>query len=104
MSGARYYFYSAIFHGRPDSDCLKLLRYTASAMTKGYSRILINDFVIPESGVSLFQASFDLWMMADVTGKERTLKKWQNLFDQAGLKLVKVHTLGLDAVIEIELA
>lgn len=73
-------------------------------MTKGYSRILINDFVIPESGVSLFQASFDLWMMADVTGKERTLKKWQNLFDQAGLKLVKVHTLGLDAVIEIELA
>ena len=39
-----------------------------------------------------------------MTGKERTLKKWQNLFDQAGLKLVKVHTLGLDAVIEIELA
>ena len=73
-------------------------------MKKGYSRILINDFVLPEKGANLFQASFDLWMMADVTGQERTLKEWVALFDASGLKLVEVHTLGMDSVLEVELA
>lgn len=101
--GARYYFFSAIFHGIPNSACLELLRNTAPALKKGYSRILINDFVIPEKGASLFQASFDLWTMADSTEQERTLREWNELFDACGLKLVEVHTLGIDSVLEVEL-
>lgn len=73
-------------------------------MKKGYSRILINDFVIPDKGANLFQASFDLWMMADSTGQERTIKEWNELFHATGLKLVEVHTLGIDSVLEVELA
>lgn len=71
------------------------------ALKKGYSRILINDFVIKEMNVNLFQASFDLWMMADVTGKERTETQWSKLVEAVGLHVVAVHRLGMDAVIEI---
>ncbi|KAK0104864.1 hypothetical protein ONS95_005130 [Cadophora gregata] len=73
------------------------------ALKGGYSRILINDFVIKETDVNLFQASFDLWMMADVTGKERTEKEWASLVQPIGMQVVAVHRLGMDAVIEIGL-
>ena len=104
IPGARYYFFSAIFHGKPDSQCLALLQNTASAMTKGYSRILINDFVLPDKGVNLFQASMDLWMMAEVTGKERNLHEWATLLAGANLRIIEVYQSGTDSVIEVELA
>lgn len=73
-------------------------------MKKGYSRILINDFVLPDTNASLFQASMDLWMMAEVSGKERTRQDWATLLAAAKLQIVEIHRLGTDSVIEIELA
>lgn len=43
-------------------------------------------------------------MMADSTGQERTLREWNELFEACGLKLVQVHSLGVDSVLEVELA
>jgi hypothetical protein len=102
IRGARYFFFSAIFHGRPDVDALKVLQNTVPAMDRT-SRILIYDIVVPEKGVDLFHACFDLWMMADVTGKERTRRQWDNLFATCGLQIVEVHTKGFDNVIEVGL-
>jgi hypothetical protein len=99
---ARYYFFSAIFHGRPDGDCIQLLRNVAPAMDMD-SRILINDFVIPDKGANLFHSAFDMWMMAEVAGKERTLTQWTELAAAAGLRFVQAHQKGTDAVVEMAL-
>ncbi|KAL9617310.1 MAG: hypothetical protein Q9160_007890 [Pyrenula sp. 1 TL-2023] len=89
VSGARAYFFSGVFHDWHDESCLKILRNTAAAMTKGYSKILICDMVLPETGCSFFQAALDITMMALHAGMERSKSQWTALLDQAGLKVVK---------------
>lgn len=102
IKNARYYFFNAIFHGRPDGDCIKLLRNAAPAMNMD-SRILINDFVLPDKGANIFHSAVDMWMMAEVAGKERTLTQWIDLAHLAGLRLVEAYQRGTDAVVEMAL-
>ncbi len=61
-------------------------------MTKGYSKFLINELVLPEVGAGEFQAFMDLSMMALETGSERTAKQWHSLLDSAGLRIEKIWT------------
>ena len=103
VHGARYYFFSAILHGWPDKECLASLRQTVPAMKKGFSRILIYDWVIPEERLDLFRSCVDLWMMTNPTGRERTRAEWDALLAKAGLKIVEVHVKGADSVIEVDL-
>lgn len=58
-------------------------------MTKGYSKILIYDFIIPETGCSFFQAALDINMMACHASMERSKAQWTALLDQAGLEVSK---------------
>jgi len=70
-------------------------------MEKGYSKLLINDFVLPETNVPLHPALLDIMMMSLCAGIERSEKQWRELIDSAGLKIVKFwRTEGVEAVIE----
>ena len=103
VADARYSFFGTIFHGRPDSDVVATLRNTVRVIGMD-SRILVYETVLPEEGVVLFHACFDLWMMAEVSGKERTRSEWDKLLAQVGLRMIAVDGKELDHGIEIGIA
>jgi demethylsterigmatocystin 6-O-methyltransferase len=51
------------------------------------SVILIDEMVLPSSGVQLYAAQIDLTMMASIASTERTEKQWLSLLQSAGLKV-----------------
>ena len=53
------------------------------------SVILIDEMVLPDTGVDANVASIDLTMMCAGAAEERTEAHWIELFDAVGLKLVK---------------
>lgn len=58
-------------------------------MTPGYSKLLINDYILPDTNCSLFSAGFDLEMMAMHAAMERTQGQWVQLLEQGGFEVVK---------------
>ena len=74
-------------------------------MRKGYSKLLINDILIPESKASLFVAGMDFAMMTLLAGTERTPTQWEALLESAGLQIIKVWQVNesAEAIIEATL-
>ena len=74
-------------------------------MKRGYSRILIDDMVLPDIGVSPKGALMDLSMMALETGAERTSQQWYNLLESVGLRIENIwpSQVGLESLIEATL-
>ena len=74
-------------------------------MEKGYSRILIDEFVLPNTGASLRGSAMDFMMMMYASGIERTMRQWEELLELSGLELIKVWGVdsGHEQVIECQL-
>ena len=89
-------------HDWPDDECVRFLSHTATAMEKGYSSLLIREYVVPETGASLRTAAKDIQMMGLFAGMERTESQWMNLLSLSGLRLVKIWSSrnGMESVIE----
>ncbi len=56
------------------------------------SRILIDDMVLPDTGVHWQAAQLDLTMMAALGSVERTKEQWYALMASAGLKILGIYT------------
>jgi hypothetical protein len=69
------------------------------------SRLLINEFVLPNTGVTQLPASLDIMMMTMVSGLERTESQWRALLASVGLEVVRIWTVipEAEAVIETRL-
>lgn len=69
------------------------------------SRLLINEFVLPNTGASQLQSSLDIMMMSLVSGLERTEMQWRALLESIGLEVVKIWSImpEVEAVIETKL-
>lgn len=95
-----------IFHDWSDEFCLKILEQTVPAMKKGYSKIIIDDAVLPVEGCPAILGGLDLAMMAMHAGKERTERQWRDMLQQAGLKINKFwpYNASGTGIIEAELA
>ena len=73
-------------------------------MEKDYSRLLINDFVLPDTGCDPHPALLDIMMMSLVCGAERTEKQWRKLLDSVGLEIVNIwRSPGAESLIETKL-
>jgi hypothetical protein len=73
-------------------------------MEKEYSRLLINEFVLPDTGCDLHPALMDIMMMSLACGIERTEKQWRGLLESVGLEIVKIwRSPGVESVIETKL-
>lgn len=105
-SGARAYYFHSVLHGWPDDKCLEILANITPAMKPGYSKLLINEIVIPNENAHPLSTSMDLLMMTVVAAEERTERNWGRLLAIAGLKIVKLwkFEIGTESVIEAELA
>lgn len=75
-------------------------------MQPGYSRLLINEAVIPDVGASWAQTSLDLYMMALASSMERTESQWRTLLGGMGLTVTGIWKGGqgteslIEAVLE----
>lgn len=95
----------SVLHDWPDDLCRKILVNTVAAMRPGYSKVLVNENVIPDTGAHWETTSLDLIMM-EIGSGERTERQWHALLESAGLKIVKIWTAqrGVESLIECELA
>lgn len=90
-------------HDWADEECIKILRNIVAAMDPERSRLLIDDFVVPDVNVDWLTANLDLCMWLFFSGIERTMAQWQKLFDAVGLEVVKVWSTSASKSNVIEL-
>ncbi|KAL4878893.1 S-adenosyl-L-methionine-dependent methyltransferase [Aspergillus karnatakaensis] len=90
VKGAKFYFLSNIMHDYPDEKCVAILKNIVSAMGPD-SVILINDMVLPNTGVHWHVTQVDLTMMTMLASLERTIEQWQVLMEKAGLKITNIY-------------
>ena len=93
-------------HDWPDDKCVEILANLRSAMTKGYSKLLINENVVPDKGAHWATTALDVLMLACFSSCERTEPNWHRLLQSAGFKITKIwtHEPGTESLIEVELA
>jgi len=90
IEGASIYYIRRCLHDWIDSDCVRILKQIAAAMTSGVSRLVISEIVLPPISADVEAAWMDVTMMV-LSGRERTEKQWLNLLTLSGLKLQKIH-------------
>jgi hypothetical protein len=57
VTGAKVYYEKQVLHDWPNKDCQRVLENLRDAMTPGYSRILLNEMLIPEVGAGWIETS-----------------------------------------------
>ena len=103
-AGASVYFFCHIFHDWPDETCRQILANIIAALTPNYSRIVIVDQIIQDTGAPAFSALMDLSMMT-FGGMERTRKQWRELLEGMGLTITRMDdpspsSLSRDGILE----
>lgn len=94
-------------HDWPDNMCVEILKHIKAAMKPGYSKLLLNENVIPPTSVYWETSALDMVMLTMFSSLERTQADWENLIENlAGLKITKIWSggKGVESLIECELA
>ena len=73
-------------------------------MAPRYSKILVNELVLPNRRCGIIAAQQDITMMACFASQERSERQWQELVGSAGLKIEKIWTSAPQSESIIELA
>ena len=103
--GVRAYYFHNIYHNWSDEHYRTIFTNTAQSMEKGNSRILIDDYVLPNTGASYRGPSMDFLMLMYTSGIERTIREWVNLLESCNLEIIKVWGVdsGHEQVIESQI-
>ncbi|KAH4945556.1 hypothetical protein HBI67_129430 [Parastagonospora nodorum] len=106
VRGARSYYLHSIIQDWNDDVNTSILKAIVPAMKRGYSKVLINDFVVPDQGAHWAQTCLDWELMASLGARHRTEAEHKKLYEGAGLKITGIwrHPQSLDALIELELS
>ena len=74
-------------------------------MTKGYSKVLINEDIVPATDAYWMSTAVDIIIMSVHNASKRTEAAWKKLLTSVGLKVVNIYTyeLGTESLIEAEL-
>ena len=81
---ARAYYFRAVLLNWSDEAVTTILKHVAAAMEKGYSKLLIFDWVLRSQGVPLYPSLLDINMMAVLSGMERTEEQWRGSWRMPG--------------------
>jgi hypothetical protein len=108
VKAARAYYMHSVLHDWPDEVGKSILTQLARAMKPGYSKLLINENIIPDKGADWQATALDMMMCTLFSSKERTLADWHRLLEapEIGLKIVGVYgnVNSQESLIECELA
>lgn len=91
VKDAKYYYLRTVLHDWPDEKCESILKNIIPAMGPD-SKILIDDMVLPNTGVHWWSACLDLHMYAMLGAMERNVDQWQSLMDRCGLRILEIKT------------
>ncbi|KKY22658.1 putative hydroxyindole o [Phaeomoniella chlamydospora] len=69
IRGARAYYMHSVLHDWPDAACQQILAQITSAMDPGYSKLLINENVIPDIGADWQVTVWSCNLELDTTGR-----------------------------------
>jgi hypothetical protein len=84
-----------VLHDWDDERCVEILRHCARAMPVD-ADLLVVERVLPADGSPSLATAWDLHMMCNVGGRERTADHYARLLAEAGLTLVGHGPLPLD--------
>jgi hypothetical protein len=106
IKGSRAYYMHSVLHEWTDDDCLKILARVTEAMEAGYSKLLVNENVIPAVNADWQATAEDIMIMAVASSLERTEQNWRDLLEGAGLRICGIWKTenALESLIECELA
>ena len=104
IKGARAYYLHSVLHDWSNEKCAEIIANIKPAMTKGYSKLLITEHVIPDR-VNWISTTLDMIMMCCFASGERTVKDWEELLGDAGFKITSIKGCepGTESLIEAEL-
>ena len=91
IQDAKYYYLRTVLHDWPDDKCERILKNIIPAMGPD-SKILIDDMVLPNTGVHWWSACLDLHMYTVLGAMERNVDQWESLLEKCGLKIVEIKT------------
>ncbi|KAK0629403.1 O-methyltransferase [Bombardia bombarda] len=95
IRGARAYSLNRVLHDWEDEQCRQILHRIKDAMRPGYSRLLINEVVVPRMGAKYEVTSQDLCMFMFTRAKERTEQDWYELLERdTGLKIRHIWSVA----------
>jgi hypothetical protein len=97
-SGGDVYILSRILHDWSDEQCRQILARCAEAMAP-CAELLVVERLLPEDDTPSLAVAWDLHMMCNVGGRERTAGHYGRLLEEAGFRLESCHPLPLDAAV-----
>jgi hypothetical protein len=95
---ADLYLLKYILHDWDDARCVRILENCRRAMRPG-ARIAVIELLIGEIGEPGLAPVMDMNMMVLVSGRERSLSEYEELFSAAGLRISSVIPTGTPMVI-----
>jgi hypothetical protein len=98
--GGDAYLLKHILHDWPEPQALEILKNVRAAIKPG-GRLLLMEFVVPDSGIEHISKQVDLWLMLLVGGKERTAAEYDDLLARAGFRFERVvQTVSPVSIVE----
>lgn len=94
--GAGVYLLSRVLHDWDDDRCRSILRHCAAAMTPD-ADLLVVERLLPTDGSPSLATAWDLHMLCNTGGRERTAERYAALLAECGLELVGHTPLALGA-------
>lgn len=92
-------------HEFSDENCIEILKNVTQAMEKGYSKILIEEYILREENPGLFHSMVDIILMVFAPGSLRTKSRWVRILESVGLTINTIFHPDGDgpSIIEAEL-
>ena len=90
------YLLSRVLHDWNDPDCHTILTTCAHNMPP-HAELLIIERLLPEDDADSLAIPWDIHMLCNTGGQERTTSHYQTLLTKAGFTLTETHPLPLDA-------
>lgn len=87
VHSARAYYFKHVLHDWSDEKATIILNNLKPAMKCEYSKILIEEFIIPDRNAAL-PCMTDIAVMVFCSGLQRTRQQWTNLLQSVGLKIL----------------
>ncbi|KAJ5365282.1 hypothetical protein N7517_008168 [Penicillium concentricum] len=105
VRGARAYYLKNVLHDWSDEKATTIFTNLKPAMKLGFSKILIEEYVLPDRDASSLPCTTDLAVMVFCSGLERTNQQWEKLLAANGLRVIKYwrHAAECFGIIEVEL-
>ncbi|OQD71075.1 hypothetical protein PENPOL_c001G04565 [Penicillium polonicum] len=105
IHGARIYYMKFILHDWSDEENHVILTQLAGAMKQGYSKLIIEEFVLADRDGAMLPAMWDWEMMIFCNSMERSKSHWTGLLEGAGFQVINFWAPPGDGqgIIEAEL-